>query len=133
MDLSHLRDMGAGIPEVQKRGLELTAQDLIGKLMRNSPVDHGLLRQWAVTNRTDDSITIKSPAKYAAAVNYGSRSYMLKPKNTRALHWGGDPGFFSKGHMMPAKSGKHFVEQSIRQVQPRISNHFKVAIKEVLL
>lgn len=130
VDLSHLKNLGAGMPEVQKRGMELTALDLIGKLMRNSPVDHGLLKQWAITKRTSDSITIQSPAKYAAAQNYGTRPYMLKPKNKKALHWDGK--YFSKGHMMPARPGKHFVERSIEQVQPRISNHFKVAINEVL-
>ena len=120
------------MPEVQKRGMELTAQDLIGKLMRNSPVDHGLLKEWAITKRTSDSIEIMSPAKYAAAVNYGiRRPYMLRPKNKKALHWEGK--YFSKGHMMPARQGKHFVERSIEQVEPRIQNHFKVAIREVLL
>lgn len=133
VDLSHLKSFGAGIPEVRKRGLELTALDLIGKLMRNSPVDHGLLKQWAITKRSSDSITVQSPAKYAAAQNYGTRPYMLKPKSKKALHWGGKPGYFSKGHMMPARPGKHFVERSIEQVQPRIQNHFKVAIREVLM
>ena len=72
--MSHLKNLGAGIPEVQKRGMELTAQDLIGKLMRYSPVDHGLLRQWAVTKRTEDSITIRSPAEYAGHVSLDRKS-----------------------------------------------------------
>ena len=133
VDLSDLTNFGVAMPEVQKRGMELTAQDLIGKLMRSSPVDHGYLKQWAITKKTKDSITIQSPAKYAAAQNYGSKAFFLKSKSKKALHWGGKPGYFSKGHKMPARPGKHFVEKSIDQVQPRIKNHFKVAIREVLL
>ena len=44
-----------------ERGLDLTAQDLINNLMVNSPVDHGLLKQWAVTESDDLSRTIQSP------------------------------------------------------------------------
>ena len=124
------------MPEVQKRGMELTAQDLIGKLMRNSPVDHGLLKEWAITKRTSDSIEIRSPAKYAAAVNYGHRQ---QPGRFIPGVWKGNKFRYkpkSKTGMVLKKSyvpGGHFVERSIEQVQPRISNHFKVAIREVLL
>lgn len=116
--------------------MELTAQDLIGKLMRYSPVDHGLLRQWAVTKRTTDSITIRSPAKYAGHVNYG---HSQQPGRFVPGEWQGNKFRYKKGAktgMVLKKSyvpGRKFVERSINEVQPRISNHFKVAIREVLL
>lgn len=136
VDLSHLKNIGGQIPEVQKRGLELTSQDLISKLMRNSPVDHGLLKGWAVTSRSNDSYTIRSPADYAAAVNYGHRQ---TPGRFIPGTWKGDKFRYdreSKTGMVLKKSyvpGKHFVERSIEQVKPRIESHFKVAIREVLL
>jgi hypothetical protein len=130
VDYSHYKDLGPKTKEITKRGLELSALDLVNKLMKNSPVDHGLLKQWAITSRTASSITIKSPAKYAAAQNWGS-SHMIKPKSKKALHWGGSPGFFSKGHMINIK-GKHFVEKSINEVRPKIPEHFQIAIKEVV-
>lgn len=92
--------------------------------MINSPVDHGLLKQWAVTSQSDSEITIQSPAIYAAAQNYGSEHW-IDPKNKKALHWGGDPGYFSKGHMVKIE-GKHFVEDSIEQTQSRISEFFTI-------
>lgn len=116
--------------EIQRLGLDYTTQGLISALMQNSPVDHGLLKQWFVASMTDDEATIKSPAIYANAQNYGS-SHMIMPKNKKALHWGGDPGFFSKGHMVNIK-GKHFVETSIEQVQPQIPGFFLKAFHEVM-
>jgi hypothetical protein len=130
VDYSHYVDLGPKTKEITKRGLELSALDLVNKLMKNSPVDHGLLKQWAITSRSASSITIKSPAKYAAAQNWGS-SHMIKPTSKKALHWGGSPGFFSKGHMINIK-GKHFVEKSINEVRPKIPEHFQIAIKEVV-
>ena len=105
-----------------ERGLDLTAQDLINNLMVNSPVDHGLLKQWAVTESDDLSRTIQSPAIYAAAQNYGS-THWIEPVNKKALHWGGE--FFSKGHYVtiPAKG---FVEDSIEQTLPRIQEFFTI-------
>ncbi len=105
-----------------ERGLDLTAQELINNLMQNSPVDHGLLKSWAVTESDELSRTIQSPAIYAAAQNYGS-THWIEPVNKKALHWGGE--FFSKGHYVtiPAKG---FVEDSIEQTLPRIQEFFTI-------
>ena len=51
--------------ELITQGLDLTAEDLIRNLMINSPVDHGLLKQWAITESDDLSRTVQSPAEYA--------------------------------------------------------------------
>ena len=130
VDLTHLQDLGVGMQKVQKRGMEITALDLINKLMRNSPVDHGLLKQWFVSKRTKDSIEIRSPAFYTVYQNYGTPP--IRPKKAKALRW------YGKGGVVFAKKtkgikGKKFVEKSIEQVKPRIENHFKVAIREVIL
>ena len=130
VDLSQYKEMGPRTKEINEKTLNLTAQDMIGALMRNSPVDHGLLKQWAVTEHSATMYKIQSPAKYTAAQNWGS-THMIKPKSKKALHWGGKPGYFSKGHEVTIK-GKHFVEKSIQEVQPRIQDHFKVAISEVI-
>ena len=128
VDLSHLKlDQ---MPQVAKKATNLTAQDLVGTLMKNSPVKHGLLKSWFIAEHSDFIYKIKSPAKYTAAQNWGS-VHEIKPKNKKALHWGGKPGYFSKGHMVHI-IGQHFVERSIEQVQPRIEKHFQVAINEVM-
>ena len=130
VDTSNLSEFGEAMPQIQQRGMELTAFDLINKLMRKSPVDHGLLKQWFIASKSKDKIIIKSPAYYAKFQNYGTKPHMIKPKNKKALHWDGK--YYSKGHMVKGIKGKHFVENSISEVKPRIEDHFKVAISEVL-
>ena len=122
-----------------ERGLDLTAQDLINNLMVNSPVDHGLLKQWAVTESDDLSRTIQSPAEYAEYVNYGTTSHWVQPVFTNALHWEGTGmmyagglmhshgyGGFSKGHFVGGIQARHFVEDSIEQTLPRIQEFFTI-------
>ena len=130
VDLSQYHDLGPNMKKVAEKGLNLTAQDMVGTLMKNSPVKHGLLKSWFIAEHSATSYTIKSPARYTAAQNWGS-THMIKPKSKKALHWGGKPGYFSKGHTVTIR-GKHFVEDSIKEVKPRIDDHFKVAISEVL-
>ena len=119
-----LADLGGLSKEMLRDGLNKTAQDLIRNLQINSPVDHGVLKQWAVTEQSDLEVTIQSPAIYAAAQNYGS-THFIAPKNAKALHWGGDPGFFSMGHEVTIP-GQHFVEDSIEQTQARIAEFFTI-------
>ena len=133
VNLENLGKLQDKSKEVVNRGLRLTGQDLIRNLMINSPVDHGLLKEWAVTSQTDNEIIIQSPAEYAAAQNYGARAHdiFIAPVNKKALFWGafdGDKPIMSKGHMVhiPAMEGKHFVEHSIEQTQSRISEFFTI-------
>ena len=119
-----LADLGGLSKEMIQSGLSKTAQDLISNLQINSPVDHGLLKQWAVTEQSDTEITIQSPAEYASYQNYGTSSHWIEPVNKKALHW--DGGFFSKGHMVSGIEGKHFVGDSIEQTQARISEFFTI-------
>ena len=121
-----LADLGNLGKETIREGMNKTAQDLIRNLQINSPVDHGLLKQWAVTSESDMEVTIQSPAIYAAAQNYGTEEHWVEPIATFALHWGGDPGFFSKGHFVGGIEGKHFVEDSIEQTQSRIAEFFTI-------
>lgn len=118
------------IKEVQRRGLEYSSLELIRVLMRNSPVDHGLLKMWHVSERSDDSITISSPARYARYVNKGTPGHWIFPKNVKALHWGGK--YFSKGHYVSGITGRHFVEDSITDVDGRLDGYFLKALSEVL-
>ena len=124
VDLSKYTDTAKLTKDAQRRGMKLTAQEMIRNLMQKSPVDHGLLRQWAITSQSDSEVRIQSPAKYAAYQNYGTRPHMIKPKSKKALHWDGK--YFSKGHMVGGITGKHFVEASINATKPRIKEFFTV-------
>ena len=109
--------------ELLENGLDLTAQELISNLMDNSPVDHGLLKSWALTESTETTRVVQSPAEYAAYQNYGTSAHWVAPVSAKALHW---DGLFSKGHMVSGIEGKHFVEDSIEATSARIQEFFTI-------
>ena len=123
--------------EIITQGLDLTAQDLINNLMQNSPVDHGLLKQWAVTEMSETSRTVQSPAEYAAYQNYGTGPYEIYPKGIGTYHagmkltsgsalwWpGADHPVRHVSH--PGLKAKHFVEDSIEATMSRIQEFFSI-------
>ena len=113
--------------EAKGKGLEYTAETMVRFLMTNSPVDHGLLRQWFIDSIDEEEAHIKSPAEYAVYQDQGTRDHMIKPVNKKALHW---DGYFSKGHMVSGIKGKHFVEQSFNELRPLAPGFFLKALEE---
>lgn len=129
VDLSHLDKFGPKMPEIRQRGLQLAALDMQRTADKVSPVDEGLLHKWFVAELSDSQAVIKSPAHYVGFVNYGTGP--VKPKNARVLHW--DNGLGDVFAMYTSgQKGQHFIEKAISQVNPRIDDHFKTAISEVL-
>ena len=130
VDISEkLTDLGGLSKEMIREGMKKTSQDLIRNLQIRSPVDHGLLKQWAVTSQTDTEIEIRSPASYVGYVNYG---HSQQPGRFIPGTWKGDKFRYNpkaKTGMVLKKShvsGKHFVEASIRATQPRIKEFFTI-------
>lgn len=119
----------ATIDKVKRQGLEYSAQELIRVLMINSPVDHGLLKMWHISEQSDEEVHIRSPATYTIYVNDGTQPHWIEPKNVKALHWDGN---FSKGHYVGGITGRHFVEDSIDDVSGRLDGYFLKALQEVL-
>ena len=115
--------------EMIRDGLKKTSQVMINELQSRSPVDHGLLKQWAVTSQTDTEIEIRSPAKYAGYVNYG---HSQQPGRFIPGTWQGDKFRYNpkaKTGMVLKKShvkGKKFVEASIQATKPRIKEFFTI-------
>ena len=115
-------------------GLKYAAEDMTRFLIEATSgeliqVRDGLLHSWTITSIDDEKAVINSPAVYAAAQNYGS-SHMIYPREKQALHWGGKPGYFSKGHMINIKP-KHFVEKSFERLQPLVPGYWMKALEEV--
>ena len=65
VDASAYKNISEKLPEIKRKGLSLTGQEMLRNLGLNSPVDHGLLRQWYFANTTPEEIEIRTPAKYA--------------------------------------------------------------------
>ena len=130
VDLSQLDKFGPKMPEIRREGLKLTALDMQRTVDKLSPIDEGLLHKWAITDKSDTSYTIHSPAKYVGFVNYGTGPHFIRPTKKKALHWDGK--YFSKGHTVGGQRAQKFIERAIDQVTPRIDDHFKTAIAKVL-
>lgn len=119
------------LTQAKAKGLEYSSQELIRVLMRNSPVDHGLLKSWFVESMTSDEAVIKSPAEYAEWVNDGTQPYTITPNSKRALYWEGADHPVRVVHH-PGIRGRHFVEDSLNDVNGRLDGYFLRAISEVM-
>lgn len=119
------------LAQAKAKGLEYGSQELIRVLMRNSPVDHGLLKSWFVESMTSDEAVIKSPAEYAQWVNDGTRPYTITPNSKKALYWEGADHPVKVVHH-PGIKARHFVEDSLADVNGRLDGYFLRAISEVM-
>ena len=128
IDTSGIGKLPGKWQQAKARGLQESAETMVRFLMQNSPVDHGLLKQWFIESMDEEQATIKSPAEYAIYQDQGTMAHMIKPINAKALHW--DGGGFSKGHMVSGIQGKHFVQQSIDQLSPLAPGYFLRALEE---
>lgn len=132
VDTSALQNISSNtVDTVKRKGLEYASQEMIRVLMRNSPVDHGLLKMWHITEHSDEEVKIQSPARYAQMVNDGTSPHWIYPVNKKALYWKG-ASHPVKYVYHPGTSGQHFVEDSISEVEGRLDGYFLKALSEVL-
>ena len=119
------------LTQAKQKGLEYSSQELIRVLMRNSPVDHGLLKSWFLDSLSSDEAVIKSPAEYAQWVNDGTQPYTITPTSKKALYWEGADHPVRVVHH-PGIKARHFVEDSLDDVNGRLDGYFLKAISEVM-
>lgn len=144
LDDSQYPKISEKMPQIKQRGLQLTGQDMLRNLGLNSPVDHGLLRQWYFSDTSLDYIEIRTPSKVASLVNDGTGIYnggsIIKPKKGKALRFKPGPkwhgpvskdGFVYLKHSKGQK-GQKFVEKSMKQTQTKLETLFIKAINEVV-
>ena len=119
------------VTAVKSKGLAYATAETIRVLQRNSPVDHGLLKMWFIESITEDEARIRTPAEYAVYVNDGTGPYVIEPSSKEALYWeGADHPVKKVNH--PGIKGRHFVEDSIADVESRLDGYFLRALSEVL-
>ena len=119
------------LSQAKQKGLEYSSQELVRVLMRNSPVDHGLLKGWFLDSLSSDEAVIKSPAEYAQWVNDGTQPYTITPTSKKALYWEGADYPVKVVHH-PGIKARHFVEDSLADVNGRLDGYFLRAISEVM-
>lgn len=131
IDFGGLNEKFDKLPEAKALGLDYSAQEMVRTLQMNSPVDHGVLKEWFVHSLTEDEAVIRTPAEYAAAVNYGTRPHFIYPTNKKMLYWeGADHPVPYVVH--PGTSPSLFVENSISDVEGRLAGYFLKALEEVM-
>ena len=117
--------------QAKEQGMKYVSEELIRVLERNSPVDHGVLKKWFSESLGSDEAVIKSPAEYAEWVNDGTRPYTITPTSKKALYWEGADHPVKVVHH-PGIKGRHFVEDSLNDVNGRLDGYFLKAISEVM-
>ena len=117
--------------QAKEQGMKYVSEELIRVLERNSPVDHGVLKKWFSESLGSDEAVIKSPAEYAEWVNDGTHPYTITPTSKKALYWEG-PDHPVKVVHHPGIRGRHFVEDSLNDVNGRLDGYFLKAISEVM-
>lgn len=137
VDRSKVINLNEKIPEIRKKGLNYVSQYMINKLQKNSPVRHGLLKQWYPYEHTDDLVKIKSPAHYVKYVNDGTGIYgpYKTPIYSKNI---GKPLAFQVGgqmvytRMIRGQKPQKIVERSISETEEKLGNLFIKAVREVL-
>ena len=117
--------------QAKEQGMKYVSEELIRVLERNSPVDHGVLKKWFSESLGSDEAVIKSPAEYAEWVNDGTQPYTITPTSKKALYWEGADHPVRVVHH-PGIRGRHFVEDSLNDVNGRLDGYFLKAISEVM-
>lgn len=131
VDLNGLSDKFARFPEAKALGVKYAAEEMTRVLQMNSPVDHGVLKQWFIDSLSDDEAHIKTPAEYAMYVNYGTRPHFIYPTNKKMLYWeGADHPVPFVVH--PGTAPTLFIENSIEDVEGRLDGYFLKALEEVM-
>ena len=130
IDTSGIGKLPGKWQQAKARGLNESAQTLVRFLMQNSPVDHGLLKQWFIESMDDEQAVIKSPAEYAIYQDQGTRPYLIQSKRPGGyLFWEGADHPVKTVHH-PGIKAKHFVQQSLDELSPLAPGFFLRALEE---
>ena len=130
IDTSGIGKLPGRWEQAKARGLNESAQTLVRFLMENSPVDHGLLKQWFIESMDEEQAVIKSPAEYAIYQDQGTAPYMIQSRKPNGyLFWeGADHPVKTVNH--PGIKPKHFVQQSMDELAPLAPGFFLRALEE---
>ena len=130
IDTSGIGKLPGKWQQAKARGLNESAQTLVRFLMQNSPVDHGLLKQWFIESIDDEEAHIKSPAEYAIYQDQGTSPYLIQSKRPGGyLFWEGADHPVKTVHH-PGIKAKHFVQQSLDELSLLAPGFFLRALEE---
>ena len=122
--------------EVKKKILKNTWRNLskeIANKLRNEligacPVDTGRLKNSILLDDIDNGTNI-SMAYYWKYVEYGTPPHIIKPKNKKALHWGGKNGPVVKLVHHPGTRPQPFIRTTLNT---KLTSIISESLKKVL-
>ena len=130
IDTSGIGKLPGKWEKAKSQGLKESAETMVRFLMQNSPVDHGLLKQWFIESIDDEQAVIKSPAEYAIYQDQGTSPYLIQSKRPGGyLFWEGADHPVKTVHH-PGIKAKHFVQQSLDELSPLAPGFFLRALEE---
>ena len=130
IDTSGIGKLPGRWEKARQQGLRESAETMVRFLMQNSPVDHGLLKQWFIESIDDEQAVIKSPAEYAIYQDQGTSPYLIQSKRPGGyLYWEGADHPVKTVHH-PGIKAKHFVQQSLDELSPLAPGFFLRALEE---
>ena len=130
IDTSGIGKLPGRWEKARQQGLRESAETMVRFLMQNSPVDHGLLKQWFIESIDDEQAVIKSPAEYAIYQDQGTRPYTIESRWWNGyLYWEGADHPVKTVHH-PGIKAKHFVQQSLDELSPLAPGFFLRALEE---
>ena len=130
IDTSGIGKLPGRWEKARQQGLRESAETMVRFLMQNSPVDHGLLKQWFIESIDDEEAHIKSPAEYAIYQDQGTSPYLIQSKRPGGyLFWEGADHPVKTVHH-PGIKAKHFVQQSLDELSPLAPGFFLRALEE---
>ena len=130
IDTSGIGKLPGKWEKAKSQGLKESAETMVRFLMQNSPVDHGLLKQWFIESIDDEQAVIKSPAEYAIYQDQGTSPYLIQSKRPGGyLYWEGADHPVKTVHH-PGIKAKHFVQQSLDELSPLAPGFFLRALEE---
>ena len=130
IDTSGIGKLPGKWEKARQQGLRESAETMVRFLMQNSPVDHGLLKQWFIESIDDEQAVIKSPAEYAIYQDQGTSPYLIQSRKPNGyLFWEGADHPVKTVHH-PGIKAKHFVQQSMDELAPLAPGYFLRALEE---
>lgn len=130
IDTSNIGNLPGRWQQAKAQGLQESAETMTRLLMQNSPVDHGLLKQWFIESIDEEQATIKSPAEYAIYQDQGTQPYLIQSRRPNGyLFWEGADHPVQVVHH-PGIRAKQFVQQSMDELAPLAPGYFLRALEE---
>lgn len=101
------------IKQALEQAMPRIANRIESELVIACPVDKGFLK-WSIKVRAEGNIITITMLDYGMFVEFGTPPHIIKPKDKKALHWGGKDGPIVKQVKHPGTRPNPFIRNTIQ-------------------